>query len=832
MNAVAWAGRHTRSMLFVLIALVAGGVLAMQALPVSLFPEVNFPRIRINLDAGDRPAEQMERQVTRPVELAVRGIPGVRSVESTTSRGSAEVAVVFDWGQDMTAATLQVDAQANRMLSALPAGTTFAVRRMDPTVFPVIAYSLTSPTRPLTELRDLAQFQLLPIFSEVSGVAKVSVEGDATSEIHVVLDPAKLASQNLAASDVSAILAAANTLSAAGRVDDRAKLYLVISDAQLKTTDEIANTVVKAGPGGVIRLSDIADVREAVAPQTTRSRADGRPCVLMNVYQQPGGNTIDIAAGVRDTLARASAQLPKDVAVTCWYDQSDLINSSAHGVRDAVLIGVALAALVLLLFLRNWQMTLIATLAVPAVLAVTALVLHALGQSLNVMTLGGMAAAVGLIIDDAIVMSEHIVRRLHGTGGSGPGALAAADEFTRPLTGSSLSTIIIHLPPAFLVGVFGAFFAALSLSMAASLIVSFFVAWLVIPILAARLLRGVKAQPESGRIAWATGRLYDGVLGVALRVPWLVLLAAAPLLAAGYFAYSRVPSGVLPTIDEGGFVIDFVGPPGASLDEMARLLGHVEAAIKDQPEVLTYSLRTGYGLGGDIAESHTGDFFVRLKPLPRRPIAEVMDAVRERAEAEVPGLEIEPLQLMEDLIGDLTGRAQPVVVNLFGSDEQQLVDLAPKLADQLSKIDGLSSVENGVTPAGDAFSFTVDRVKAALEGVDADVVTRQATALLGGDIATKIQRGEKTIDVRVWTPAAIRRNTDDIAKLELRAPDGHLFPLGRVATFTVLPGEPELTRQDLQRVVAITARSSRDLGSTIRDVQALLDQKGTLPPEV
>ena len=249
MNAVAWAGRHTRSMLFILIALVAGGVLAMRALPVSLFPEVNFPRIRINLDAGDRPAEQMEQQVTRPVELAVRSIPGVRSVESTTSRGSAEVAVVFDWGQDMTAATLQVDSQANRMLPSLPAGTTFNVRRMDPTVFPVIAYSLTSPTRPLTELRDMAQFQLLPIFSEVSGVAKVSVEGDATSEIHVVLDPAKLAAQNLAAADVSTILAAANTLSAAGRVDDRAKLYLVISDAQLKTTEEIASTVIKAGPG-------------------------------------------------------------------------------------------------------------------------------------------------------------------------------------------------------------------------------------------------------------------------------------------------------------------------------------------------------------------------------------------------------------------------------------------------------------------------------------------------------------------------------------------------------------------------------------------------------
>lgn len=836
MRAARWTARHARAVLFVLVSLVACGVLAAGSLPVSLFPHVNFPRVRVNVDSGDRPAEQTERQVTRVLEQELRAIPGVRGVESATTRGSAELSIDFEWNQDMSAAALQTQAAVARVLPTLPTGTTFDVRRMDPTVFPVIAYSVTSKTRPLTELRDLAQYGLLPVLSQIEGVARASVEGGATAEVHVVVDAAKLVSQNLSVSDVSAALAAANTQSAAGRVEDRGKLYLVVVDAQLTAVEQVGDVVLKAGPDGVVRVRDVADVRRGTLPQSTHAVADGHDCVLLNVYQQPDGNTVRVAAAIRDALAGEAKRLPSDLTVTCWYDQSDLITSSVHGVRDAVVVGVVLATLVLLLFLRDRRMTLVAALSVPLVLAVTTLVLWSLGQSLNVMTLGGMAAAVGLIIDDAIVISEHIVRRLQDREGdaaadAAENVAAAADEFSRPLVGSSLSTIVIHIPPAFLIGVFGAFFAALSLSMAASLVASFFVAWLVIPLLARRLLRGSRPKPPGGftrAVEWA----YAAVLSPLLRVPAVAMLVAVPLLWLGYVAFGRVPSGVMPTIDEGGFVIDYVGPPGASIVEMDRLLGHIETALAKTPEVLTYSRRTGFSLGGDLSETHTGDYFVRLKPMPRRPIAQIMDELHERVGEEVPGLEIEPLQLMEDLLGDLTGRPQPVVVNLFGPDEHQLVGLSERVAGVLGHVRGLSSVESSLSPSGDSLTITVDRAKAQQEGVNAEAIGRQANDLIAGNVATQVVTGQKTVNVRVWTPPGRRGNGEDLLKLPMRAPDGHLFPLGRVATLRAIVGEPQLTRQDLQRVVSVTARSNRDIGGTVRDVRAALDRPGVLPPSV
>lgn len=837
MKVAHWASRHGRSILFLLAALVVGGIFASLALPVSLFPQVSFPRIRVNIDAGDRPAERMTTQVTRPAEEALRAIPGVRSIRSTTSRGSAEIALTFDWGQNMVEALLQADAQLNRLLPTLPTGTTFEVRRMDPTVFPVIAYSITSQNRPITDLHDIAQYQLLPVLSTVNGVAKIGVDGGAVAEYRVTVDPEKLRIHGLGLTDVSDALSAANVLTAVGHVEENYRLSLVVADTKFKSIDEIGSTVLRAGAGGVTLLSDVATISQEQSPQFIRSTADGRNAVLLNVYQQPGGNTVEIAADIRRTLEDEQKRIPADVRIQSWYDQSDLITASAASVRDAVLIGVGLAALVLLLFLRNFRMTLIAILAVPIVLAVTALLLYVLNQSFNIMTLGGMAAAVGLIIDDAIVMSEHIVRRLHSADREANAAarvLSATEEFTKPLTGSSLSTIIIHIPPAFLVGVFGAFFASLSLSMAASLVISFFVAWLAIPIVAARWLRMKDVHlEEPGKTARAAFGGYTWFMQRLLRVSWIVPVVMILFLIYGYFQFQHVESGFMPTIDEGGFVIDYVGPPGASLTEMDRLLGKVEAILRQMPEVKTYSRRTGFSLGGDISESNNGDFFVRLNPLPRRRIEEVIDELRRRVEQAVPGLDIEPAQLMEDLIGDLTGKPEPIVINIYSDDETVLTDLPNKIADALGKVPGVVDVNPGITPAGDALDVQVDRIKASLEGIDPDSLTKELSDLLSGSVPTQVQNGTKLLDVRVWIPSRFRQSTGDLAELNLRAPDGHFFPLKRVATVSILSGQPEIDRENLKRVVSITAdKNERDLGSIIGDVKTMLAQPGLIPPGV
>jgi CzcA family heavy metal efflux pump len=839
MSPAGWARRHARFVVLVTLTAAMAGVAASVRQPVAHFPHVSFPRVRIAVEAGEQPAERTSTLVTTPVEEAVRIVPGVRKVRSTTSRGEGQVLVDFDWGADMLAAMLQVESQVNKLLPSLPAGATFTVERMDPTVFPSLAYSLTSDTQSLTALRDLAAYEMRPALTTVPGVARVEVQGGAVEEFQVVSDPAKLATYGLSVADVATALSGANVFDAVGRVEDHYKLYLVVSQSQFAgdgVVGQIGQTVVRRGTGaGVVRVRDVASVHRGTAPQFTRVTADGHDAVLLQVFQQPDGNTVQIARDIRARLDELKTRLPADVKVANWYDQSELIRSSAWTVLEATLIGVALAGAVLLAFLRSWKITLIATLAVPAVLAATALVLYALGMSFNIMTLGGMAAAVGLIIDDAIVMVEHVIRRLRGGAGGGDATqrvVHGADEFSRPLAGSSASTIVIHIPPAFLIGVAGAFFAALSMTMAASLCISFLVAWLVIPALAARLLGPRDAERrDSGPVTESIQRTYARAMRRLLPRPWLAVpLIVLPIGLIGYFSYTDLPTGFMPTMDEGGFVLDYLAPPGTSVSETDRLMRQIEAVLRQTPEVDTYSRRTGLQLGGGITESNTGDFFIRLKPFPRRDIEEVMNDVRKKCEHTIPGLEIETMQLMEDVIGDLTGVPQPIEVKLFSDDQAALLAAAPRIAETVGKVSGVVEVKSGVVPAGDAVEINVDRTLAAIEGVDAEFVTRGVEDLLDGRVATQVVRGPKLIGVRAWVPQRLRTTLPHVENLTLRAPDGHLFPLKRVATLKTVTGQPEITREDLKRMISVTGRiTGRDLGSAVQDVRDELNKPGVLP---
>jgi CzcA family heavy metal efflux pump len=831
-NASTWVQDHKRSILFLIAMLAVTGVVAAFSLPVSLFPTVSFPRVVVSLDAGDRPAEQMEMQVTRPVETAVRQVPGVVSVRSVTSRGAADVSINFGWGLDMASATLQVNAAIGQIVSQLPAGTATRTRRMDPTVFPIIAYSLTSATTSATQLRDMAEYQIRPLLSSVAGVAQVQVSGGAIEEYRVSVDPIRLQAYGLALDDVARALSGANVYSAVGRLEDHYKLFLEISDTQIRTLDQIRHTVLRTGANGIVELEDVATVETSTQPQWTRVTADGRDAVLFSVYQQPGSNSVQIARDVKAKLDAFTRQLPHGVVVANWYDQSQLVTAAAASVRDAILIGIALAAVVLLVFLRNWKITLIAITVVPATLASTVVLLGVLGMSFNIMTLGGMAAAVGLIIDDAIVMIEHIVRRLRGaTEHTGDQVMAAAREFTRPLVGSSASTLVIFAPLAFLSGVTGAFFKALSITMAAGLLISFVITWLAVPILANHLLGAKDAQQEEGgRVTEWFRQRYATLLERLLRRPALVLLGVAPLLFVGWIAFRAAGSGFMPAMDEGGFILDYRSAPGTALSETDRLLRQVETIIASTPDVDTYSRRTGTGLAGGLSEPNHGDFFVRLKPSNRRPVDVVMEDVRSRVERQVPGLQVEMAQLMEDLIGDLTAVPQPVEIKLVALDPAQLPQVAQRVAARIATIPGIVSVQNGINPAGDALMIHVDRVKAAVEGVDPDAVTRMLGDMLSGTVTTQVVEGVKMVGVRVWIPPELRATDRDLSALQLRAPDGHLFPLRRVATLESVAGQPEITRENLTQMIAVTARiSGRDMGSTVADVKTALDAPGAMP---
>ena len=836
-----WITRQGRFVVVLLVVLAAAGVWAGLGMPVGLFPQVSFPRIVVSLDAGDRSAERMAIEVTTPMEAALRALPGVQGLRSNTSRGSAEVSVDFGWGRDMDIALLDVQTAVSGVLPSLPAGTQFEVRRMDPTVFPVLGYSLVSHTQDPVALYDLAQYQLRPLLATVPGVARVEVQGGATGEVRVEADPERLAQFGLSIGDVAAAVGQSNVVTALGRIEDRNKLYLAFTEAPLDTVSQVPDIVLKAGPEGVVRLGDVATVRPAEAPVYTRVTADGQPATLVLVYQQPGGNTVQIARDVEAALAGVS--LPPGTVAAQWYNQSDLILASENSVRDAVGIGVLLAALVLFLFLRNLKITVVAVVAVPVVLAITALVLSLLGETINVMTLGGMAAAVGLVIDDVIVMVEHIVKTLRGEAESTEAAQAlvglsprqrvtrAAREFTRPLAASSAATLIIHIPPAFLSGVTGEFFKALSITLATALVVSFLVAWVVVPLIAERLLTETDAEEKPpGRVWTRAQRAYDAAGRRVIARPALALLLVVPLLAFGYLGYTRVGSGFLPPTDEGGFVLDYLSPAGTSLEATDAMVRQVEAILQSTPEVDTYSRRTGFQLGGALTEANEGDFFVRLKSLPRRDIEAIMDDVRGQIEHKVPGLEIELVLLMEDLIGDLTAVPQPIEVQLFSDDPAVLTRLAESVAGGLGGIQGVVDVADGIVPAGDALDVVVDRARAGLQGLTPQDVATALSDILDGNVATQVRQGPKLVDVRVWVAPERRQTALDVARLLIRAPDGHLVRVSDVATIRTVTGQPQIARADLRRMVAVTGRiSGRDLGSTITDVQTFLDAPETLP---
>ena len=829
--------RHTRSILGIMLAFALAGAYSAFQLPKGLFPVVQFPRVLVNVNAGARPADQTELLLTIPLERAVRRVRGVVNVRSKTSRGSVEISLDFPWGTNMVAATTQVNAAVAQTLPSLPSGAAYRVRRMDPTVFPVIAYSMLSPTVDPVTLRDIAQYQILPLLTGIPGVSYVGVQGGHLREVEVLVDPHRLAMHGLALSDVATALGKANVLAVVGRMQDHSKLLLLALDDTMRQIEQVRDTVLQGGASGVVRVGDVAEVRDGVAPQWIRIGESGSPAVQIQIYQQPNANNVAIAAAVRKALAAFRPRLPADAKLVKWYDQSTLVTESTGSVRDAILIGLGLAGLVLLAFLRSWRVTLVAMLVVPATLATTVMLLFGLGMTFNIMTLGGLAAAVGLVIDDVITMIEHLARRAGAktetgrTDQQGDAVLAAGREFLPPLTGSSTATLLVFLPLAFLSGVTGAFFKALSLTMAAALVISYVLTALAAPILTRLIVNFDRWKDPGDAPEGRVGRAHRALLERLFARPWLVALGVAPLLVLGWFAYNHVGSGFMPKMDEGGFVLDFRSAPGTSLAETTRELDQVEAILNATPDVATYSTRVGAGLGGGLSEPNTGDFFVLLKSGQRRPIGVVMAEVQGKIDRSVPGLSVALSQLMEDLIGDLTAVPQPVEVKLFANDPAQLAPAAKALAVKLAKVPGLVSVRDGIVIAGDGLNISVDPTRAAFEGVDAALISSALNGYLAGTVATQLPQTTKQVGVRVWLPPDQRQYDDQLMDLPIRAPDGHVFALGRVASAAPAPGQAEIQRENLQSMVALTARlQGRSLGSAMADVKALLAQKDAIPP--
>lgn len=823
------------------LALALAGLFAGFSLPVGLFPVTAFPRIRIEVDAGSMPAKQMLIDVTQPLEEAARAIPGALNVVSTTSRGAAQIFVDFPWGSNMTEALLRVDTAFAQTLPQLPPGTAYDAIEMSPNmIMPFVSYALVSDDTSAAELRRMAQYEIGPQLTGIGGIRRVGVTGGQTPEIQVALDPLKLQAYGLSDAQVAATIAAANTISSVGRLEDNALLYLTLQSDAFTSIESVRAVALRTANGGIVRLGDLGTIEMGSTPQWLLVMDNGKPAVTFDVYQQDDADSLQLAKAVQGKLDAFMRTQPKGVRVYKWYDQTDLVRSSISAVEEAILIGLALAALVVFAFLRNWRVAVVAMAVVPLSMMGTALLLSLLGMSFNIMTLGGVAAAIGLLIDDSIVMVEHIARRAGDPGHAHPqeAVLPAAREFLAPLFGSSLATVIIFVPLAFLSGITGAFFKFLSLTMASALVISFILTATIVPLLARSLIDfrtwHDPAHGRESRLMRTHGRALKSMFDHRAYAGLGVLV----LIAAGYLAYRHVGTGFLPNMDEGGFVLDYETAPGTLLSETNREIAEVEAILKGDHNVDTYSRRTGAGLGGDLKETYQGDFFVRLIAPSKRPaIWAVMDDIDHAITTRVPGIKFDTHELLDDMIGDMVGRRQPVVIQLTAKDPDVLDGVAVKVADAIAKVPGVqpASVDSGVIPAGDALEIHVDAAAAATQGMTSAEVRDQLEQHLNGKVVTRYLGKVQDVGVRLWLePRRDALYRTQLGDLLIRSPAGRLFPLRSVAAIDFVAGQPEITRNNLAQVVAVTAEigGGHDLGSTIAAVRKALHDSDILPAGV
>jgi CzcA family heavy metal efflux pump len=838
-----WFARHDQSIIFLIIILGIIGIYEAFQLPVAVFPTTNFPLIKIGVDNGVMPIEQMEVTITRPIEQAINSVPGLETVRSATSRGSADIDLFFNWNVNMIQTLQFVDAAVSRIQSSLPPTAKIDTHRMDFASFPIIGYSLTSDKVPQTELWELATYDVKPRLNRLNGVASVVVQGGQEPEFHVTVDPSKMLKAKVSINDVLGAINHTNIIDSPGLMARNHQLFLGLVNGQVHSPEEIGNIVVKTVNNVPVRVGDVGTIGPAVAPVYTVVSANGKQAVLLSINRQPDSNTVEVADEVHKEMDAIRPSLPAGVEVRPFYDQSNIVTESIKSVRDAIVIGLLLAAFIIWLFLRDWGTAVMTGLVVPVTMFVTFIAMKLLGQSFNLMTLGGLAAAVGLVIDDKIVVVENIV--LHRDSGQGPLAATASalKELTVPLIGSTLTPIVVFLPLITITGVTGSFFSALAIAMSVALLTSLVLALVWTSNLSTRLIRrhGAAHDPSEHGVFGHIVRFYVRWVRRSLEHPFILGVFCVLLIVVSYFSYRQLGSGLLPAFDEGGFILDYVMPPGSSLQETNRVLNHVEKILRDTPEVESTSRRTGLQLGVfPVTEANTGDFTVKLKDQRKRSIDEVISDVREKVTKSEPVLDVEFVQLLQDMIGDLTGAPEPVVVKLFSDSADQLSDWAPQVADALEKVDiggkkPIVDIENGIenTTSGPAVMFNVNNESAARAGFAADDLGVVASALIEGEPAAQpVIINDRPYNLRVRYPLANRTSLEAMSNTMLVNSNGGTATLASLTSISEVPGQTEVTRENLQREVNVTARlEGIDMGTGVAAVQkTVADLK--LPPSI
>ena len=834
-----FATKHALSITFIAAALCLAGIFSALRTPSSVFPQTNFPRVVILVDNGITPADEMMATVTRPIEEAMKDIPGAVTVRSATKRGSAQINVFFNWDVDMSQSELYVLGRLSQIRSDLPATASTEIERVTFSIFPIIGISLTSSNRDIMSLWETANYELKPRFLQIPGVAHVEITGGREPEYHVVVDPLKLQANGLGLSDVSDALTKNNLFASAGMMEENYHLYLTTVDGRVHSAADIESLVIAVHGSHPVQVKDVARVERGPKPVFKSVTAQGRDAVLLNIQSHATGSTLDIANALKKQLSQLRQELPPDMHLAFYYDQSLFVRDSVSSVWNAIVFGLILSVLILYFFLKNWGSVWTAIVTIPITVLITLIAMKLANMSFNMMTLGGIAASIGLVIDNAIIVVEAMCVKIAAGRPRLAGIQEAVGEILTPLIGSTLTPVVVFLPLAFLSGITGVFFRALALTMVVSLLTSLVLALTLTPSLAAWFIRDRKKlahghEPKNLDGGWLLTRIirvYERALSAALRFRWVTLLACGAVLVSSVFIYRQLNSDFLPEFDEGGFVIDFWAPSGTSLTETSRQLEAVERILSANPDVESYSRRLGAEMGPFVTEAYRGDFAVKLKPGRKHSTDEVIADLRHTYNEQFPAFRWDFPGILTDVIGDLQMTPNPVEIKLFSPDLKWLKQTAPRVEEEIKKIPGIVDTFDGLTETGPSINLRVRPADAARFGLSVQDIAEAVNTALLGQTASYVLEGDRIVNIRVLANPASVNHIVALSELPLRAANGTVVRLNQVATVTEEPSEVELVRDDLRQDISVSARlEGRDLGSAMKEIQDKLSQDKWLPP--
>ena len=823
---------HKNALSVVIAVILLGGGFTYSILQTSLFPEITFPKIKVIADAGQLPVDQMMMTVTRPLELAIKKVPDLKVIRSSTSRGSCEISAFMDWKTDINLSQQRIEAKISEIRSSLPAELEIAVERMNPSILPVIGYTLEGKGRSPIELKYLANYTIKPFLSQVEGVSEIRIIGGKEKEYWVELNISKISALGLTPEIIKNTLNETGFVRSNGYLNDYRMLYLTITDALGRNKTELENLVVSNTGKRVILMKDIAMVEIREAKEYIKINANGKENLLIAVIKQPNTNLIELTDQMRKKLTDLQRTLPPDIVIKPYYVQADFVNGSIRSVTDSLWIGLILAIIVAILFLRSLKASATILFTIPVTICLTLIVLYSMGQTLNIMTLGAIAAAIGLIIDDAIVVVEQIQRTHEEHPYEKSSTLVQkAIRFLFPaMVGSSLSTIVIFLPFMLMTGVAGAYFKVMTNAMIVTLVCSFFVTWMALPVIYL-LLTPKSSNPVSKKSKEVSHQVKSQKwVSFFIHRPVISLTFMLLLVLSIFFVFPRLETGFLPEMDEGSIVLDYRSPPGTSLEETDRILRNVEKILVTVPEVETYSRRTGTEMGFFITEPNKGDYLIQLKKDRSRTTEEVIDNIRTQVEFSQPALKIDFGQVIGDMLGDLMESVKPIEVKIFGNDRRKLEEMSRKVASIVAKIDGVEDVSDGIIAAGPYVNVLPDNAKLSQFGITSANLQYQLQTALEGNIVGSIQDREQFTNIRLLYPGNRTLDVNGIKNLQISMPNGKLKPIEQLATVKLIAGDVEINRENLQNMGVVTARlSGKDLGSAINEIRNEVSAQITLP---